>query len=217
MKLSKNTLGYLKHFSTISPNFIFKKGTQQNTIAGGMNRSVLATLDTNFPLDFPIRDLGGFLKAVSSFDDPDIKFTKSKLTVSGKDGKIYFKPSNRKDLILPTKTINFPKADIEFEISSAQYSLLISSLKKHYFYHAYFEGDGKFINAITEPTYRGEYVYEQTLGKTNKKFSFRFIVSNLICPIDDYKVSISSKGIAKFESKNCDYVSYVAIEKPRPK
>lgn len=216
MKLSKNTLDYLKHFSTISPNFIFKKGAQQNTIAGSKNRAAQATLDTSFPLDFPIRDLGGFLKAVSNFEDPDITFTKSQLTVSGADGKMFFKPSKGKDLIFPSKGINFPKADVEFEISSAQYSTLVRSLRKHRFYHIHFEGDGKSIRAITDQTYRGEYAYEQTLGKTKKKFSFRFLVSNLICPIDDYKVSISTKGIARFKSKNCDYISYLAIELPRP-
>ncbi len=216
MKLSKNTLSYLTHFSTISPNFIFKKGAQQRTIAGAKNRMVEATLDTSFPLDFPIRDLKGFLKALSNFDDPEIKFTKSQLTVSGKDGKIHFTPSKRKDLILPSKGVTFPKSEIEFDISSTQYSTLIKSLMKHSFYDLYLEGDGKAIKVLTTPSFRGVYVYEQTLGKTNKNFSFRFLISNLICPIDDYKISLSSKGIARFKSKNSDYVSYAAIEQPRP-
>lgn len=217
MKLSKDTLSYLKHFSTISPNFLFKKGAQQITIAGSKNRVVQATLDTRFPFNFPIRDLGGFLKAVSNFDDPEITFTKSQLTISGKDGEIHFKPVERKGLILPRKEINFPKADVEFEISSTQYSTLMGSLKKHNFYFLYLEGDGRSIKARTTPAYRGEYVYEQFLGKTNKKFSFKFRVSTLVCPIDDYKISISSKGIARFKSKNCDYISYAAIERPQPK
>lgn len=216
MKLSKNTLSYLTHFSTISPNFIFKKGALQKTIAGAKNRIVEATLDTSFPMDFPIRDLKGFLKALSNFDDPEIKFAKSQLTVSGKDGKIHFTPSKRKDLILPSKEVTFPRADIEFDISSTQYSTLIKSLMKHSFCYVYLEGDSKAIKALTAPSFRGEYVYEQTLGKTNKNFSFRFLISNLICPIDDYRISLSSKGIARFKSKNCDYVSYVAIEQPRP-
>ncbi len=177
---------------------------------------VEATLDTSFPLDFPIRDLKGFLKALSNFDDPEIKFTKSQLTVSGKDGKIHFTPSKRKDLILPSKGVTFPKSEIEFDISSTQYSTLIKSLMKHSFYDLYLEGDGKAIKVLTTPSFRGEYVYEQTLGKTNKNFSFRFLISNLICPIDDYKISLSSKGIARFKSKNSDYVSYAAIEQPRP-
>jgi hypothetical protein len=216
MKFSRETINHLKHFSTINPNFIFKKGAQQKTIAGAKNRVVLATLDTIFPVDFPIRDLRGLLKALSHFDNPDIKFTRSQLTVSGKDGKISFAPSKRRDLILPSKEINFPRADIEFEISSAQYSTLINSLKKHSFYCVRLEGDGNEIKAITSPTYRGEYVYEQLLGKTNKRFSFRFLVSNLLCPIDDYTISLSSKGIARFKSKNCDYISFAAIEHPRP-
>lgn len=216
MKLSKNTLSYLTHFSTISPNFIFKKGVQQKTIAGTKNRMVEATLDTNFPMDFPIRDLKGFLKAISNFDDPEVKFAKSQLTVSGRDGKIHFTPSKRKDLILPSKGITFPRADIEFDISSTQYSTLIKSLMKHSFYDVFLEGDGNTIKVLTTPSFRGDYVYEQTIGKTNKSFSFRFLISNLICPIDDYRISLSSKGIARFKSKNCDYVSYVAIEQPRP-
>jgi hypothetical protein len=216
MKFSKETINHLKHFSTINPNFIFKKGAQQKTIAGAKNRVVQATLDTIIPLDFPIRDLRGLLKALSNFDNPDIKFTRSQLTVSGKDGKISFAPSKRRGLILPSKEIIFPRADIEFEISSAQYSTLINSLKRYSFYYVYLEGDGKEIKAITSPTFKGEYVYEQALGKTHKKFSFRFLVSNLLCPIDDYTISLSSKGIARFKSKNCDYISFAAIEHPRP-
>lgn len=216
MKLSKNTLDYLKHFSTINPNFIFKKGVHQSTIACSKNRVAIATLDTDFPLDFPIQNLGGFLKAVSSFYNPDIKFTESQLIISGKDGKIFFRPSKKKDLILPTKTINFPKTDVEFEISSTQYSTLIRALRNHHFGYVYFKGDGKFIRAITDQEYRGDYMYEQSLGKSSEKFSYKFLISSLICPTDDYKISISSKGIARFQSKNCDYISYLAIEKEKP-
>ena len=79
---------------------------------------------------------------------------------------------------------------MEFDIDTAQYSSLVSSLRKHHFYYVYLKGDGKSILAVSSPTYRGEYVYEQILGKTKKKFSFKFLVSSLICPIDDYKVSI---------------------------
>ena len=216
MKLSKDTLNYLKHFSTINPNFLFKKGAQQNTIAASKNRAVQATLDAGFPMNFPIRDLGGFLKAVSNFDDPEIKFTKSQLTISGKGGEIHFKPVARNELILQKKEINFPKEDFEFEISNIQFSSLMKTLRKNYFHYVYFEGDGKEVTARTDPTYRGEYVYQQVIGKTNKKFSFKFLTSNLICPIDDYTVSISSKGIARFKSKNCGYISYAAIELPQP-
>ena len=216
MKLSKNTLDHLKHFSTINPNFLFKKGAEQTTIAGSKSRIVATTLDTSFPLNFPIRDLGIFLKAVSSLNDPDIEFTKSKLTLTGKDRKIYFKKSKVNNLILPSKKITFPATDIEFDIGRDQFSTLINSLKKHHFYDVIFKGDGKAIITKTADTYKEDYVYEQIIGKTDKKFSFRFVASNLICPIDDYKVSISKKGIARFQSQSCDYVSYIAVEKPRP-
>jgi hypothetical protein len=216
MKLSKDTLSYLKHFSTINDNFLFKKGTQQNTISTSKNRAVQATLDTGFPMNFPIRDLGGFLKAVSNFDDPEIKFTKSQLTISGKEGEIHFKPVEKKELVLQKKEINFPKADFEFEISSIQFSTLMKTLRKNYFHYVYFEGDGKEVTARTDPTYRGEYVYKQVIGKTTKKFSFKFLMSNLICPIHTYTVSISTKGIARFKAKNNNYISYTAIEMPRP-
>lgn len=216
MKLSKNTINQLKHFASISPNFIFKKGVEQTTIAGSKNRAVSATFDTAFPMNFPIRNLSGFLKAVSSLDDPDVKFTKSQLTISDSNGKIYFERGKIRNLVLPSKEIKFPEADMEFDIDTAQYSSLVSSLRKHHFYYVYLKGDGKSILAVSSPTYRGEYVYEQILGKTKKKFSFKFLVSSLICPIDDYKVSISSKGIARFQSKNCDYISYAAIEIEKP-
>lgn len=216
MKLSKNTLDHLKHFSTINPNFLFKKGAEQSTIAGSKGRIVAATLDTSFPLDFPIRDLGIFLKAVSSLNDPDIEFTKSKLTLRGKDGKIYFKKSDPKNLVLPSKKITFPETDIEFDIGRDHFSTLINSLKKHHFYDVNFKGDGKAIVIKTNGSHREDYVFEQTIGKTDKKFSYRFVVSNLICPIDDYKVSISRKGIARFQSKSSDYISYIAVEKPKP-
>jgi hypothetical protein len=216
MKLSKNTLDHLKHFSTINPNFLFQKGVEQTTIAGSKSRIVATTLDTSFPLNFPIRDLGIFLKAVSSLNDPDIKFTKSKLTISGDDGKISFKKSDIKNLILPSKKITFPATDIEFDINKTQFSTLINSLKRNHFYDVVFKGDGRTIIAKSETSHREDYVYEQSIGKTDKKFSFRFVASNLICPIDDYKVSISKKMIARFQSKSCDYISYIAVEKPRP-
>lgn len=215
MKLSKNTFDHLKHFSTINPNFLFKKGAEQTTIAGTKGRLVSATLDTSFPLNFPIRDLRSFLKAVSSLNDPDVTFTKSKLTLSGKNERIYFKRGDIKSLILPSMEMKFPEADVEFDIDSSQFLTLINSLKRHYFSYMIFKGDGKTVITKTDSSYRDDYVYEQIIGKTDKKFSFRFIASNLVCPIDDYKVSISRKGVARFQSKTCDYISYVALEKSK--
>ena len=215
MKLSKNTMNYLKHFSTISPNFVFQKGTQQNTISFGKDRAVSTTLDTSFPLDFPIKDLGGFVKAASSLNDPDVFFSKSKLTLSDKNGKILFKRSKKRELIVLTKKINFQDPEVEFEISNKKYMSLVNSLKRHGFYYITFKGDGKFITAESELSYKGEYIYIQRLGSTQKQFSFRFRATNLICPVDDYLVSISSKGIGRFQSKNSDYISYIAIDKPK--
>lgn len=210
MKLSNKTINYLKHFATISPNFLFRQGNKQSAISPIKDRVAMATFDTSFPANFPLGNLGGFLKVVSSFENPDLKFTKTRITISDESGSIYFKPAKLEDLIVQEKEIKFPNADFEFDITRDQISSIIKSLKNHSFYTIYFNGNGKNISAVTESAYRGDYVYEQLLGKTNKKFSFRFLSRNLFCPIDDYKVSIGTKGIAMFQSKTSDYISYVA-------
>lgn len=212
MKLSKNTFDHLQHFSKINPNFLFKKGAEQTTIACSKNRLVMATLDTSFPTNFPIRDLSEFLKAVTSFSDPDIEFTKNKLIISENNEKIYFRPSNLKSLVLPGTGVKFPKTDYQFDIDRTQFLNLITAIKKHRLNYIFFNSDRKNLTITSDPTYRGSYVYEQFLGKIKDTFSFRFRAESLVCPIDDYEVSICTKGIARFQSKNCDYISYVAIE-----
>jgi hypothetical protein len=92
MKLSNKTINYLKHFATISPNFLFRQGNKQSAISPIKDRVAMATFDTSFPATFPLGNLGGFLKVVSSFKNPDLKFTKTRLTISDESG--HYKRSN---------------------------------------------------------------------------------------------------------------------------
>ena len=213
MKLSKDTLNTLKHFSKINHQIYLKKGARQAVLAGAQNRYAEKTLDTVFPVNFPVENLSSILKALTTFKDPELTFTKSKLTITGKLGSIIFKPYKHEQISQLTQGINFPDPDVEFEINSEQYQALLKGIKNSY--EIYIKGNGKEITATSDENWRNGYTYKQPLGNTSKIFSHRFKAEYFDIPIDDYKISISKKGIAKIKSNTNDYTSYIAIEIPK--
>lgn len=125
MQLTERTLAVLKNFSQINNGLLIKKGNVQRTVS--LTRSILAevALDQEFPIEFAIYDLNGFLSLLSTFDDTgdaDIDFKQNHMVI--KSGRrqlkyyyaspdVIFSPPDGLELDQPTQRFNLPFEDLK--------------------------------------------------------------------------------------------------------
>jgi len=118
--LSKKTLDVLKNFSTINSSIVFRQGSTVRTISNAENILAKFTGEEVFPSDFAIYDLSQFLSGISLFNDPQLEFTSSDfVSIRGgrQSAKYYFSDPEITLKSAPEKNVNFPGADIQFNLS----------------------------------------------------------------------------------------------------
>lgn len=214
MKLSKQTTEILKVWSSINTNLVIMPG---NTISTkSVAKDIVATVDVpeKFDKQVSIFNLNELLGVLSSFDNPDIELEDKFMTI--KEGKqsvkyVYADPSL---LVYLDKSINMPKAEIEFELKNSDLAkvqkmagiLAVDDLS--------FIGDGKKIiariNDLKNPSGNSFDVDLET--ETKEKFTINFKVEKLKLLQGDHQVKISSKKISKFENTNYKSTTYIAVE-----
>lgn len=131
MNLSKDTIQILKNFSAINDNILILPGNIVKTKAMHSGHIYAeAEIEEDFPKGFGIYDLSSFLPIISSFDSPNISFSKKEnedglsaySVIKDKTGKssFQFNGSVKRVLDFPDKSINLPEMDFEFEITEEQ-------------------------------------------------------------------------------------------------
>ena len=119
--LSEQTLDVLKNFSTINSSIVFREGSTVRTISNAENILAKFTGEEVFPTDFAIYDLSQFLGGISLFNDPQLEFTSNDF-VSIRGGrtsaKYYFSDPEITLKSAPERNVNFPGADIQFNLSA---------------------------------------------------------------------------------------------------
>ena len=118
--LSKKTLDVLKNFSNINSSIVFRKGSTVRTISNAENILAKFTGEEVFPTDFAIYDLSQFLSGISLFNDPQLEFTSSDfVSIRGgrQSAKYYFSDPEITLKSAPEKNVNFPGADLQFNLT----------------------------------------------------------------------------------------------------
>ena len=177
-------------------------------------RSVMAdaTVGETFP-DFAIYDLNEFLGAMSLFDDPDLNFQDKHVSISQGSMKIKFFAADPSVLTAPQKSITFPEAEINFDISADKLSMIQRTASVLRAADVSIVGDGSTITIVVgdKKNATGN-SFSEPVGSTDKTFKVNLKVENLKMLPGDYNVSISSKKISRFKSTSSDLVYYVAVE-----
>ena len=217
MKLSSNTTMVLKNFATINQNLVIKEGSELLTMSSMKNIVAKATVEENFPKEFAIYDLNEFLASLSIFKSPVLEFEEQYLTIKEEDQphkKLTYFYSDPSVVQSPTKTITMPSEEVKFHLdmnkllemkraagvigspdmvlqkSSGNSSLLVKDKKNdtanNYSSDISTDGDGEY------------------------KFFFK--VENLKLMDGSYYVSVSSRNISNFKSKNSDVEYWIALE-----
>ena len=215
MKLSDKTLSVLKNFSTINQSILFKQGSKLRTISVMKNILAEATITEELPKDFGIYDLNQFLNGLSLHQSPELDFVNNGHVVI-KEGRMrskYFFADPNVIITPPDKAIDLPTEDVSFELSTDQLDKLLKAAAIYQLADLAVEGgDGVVKLLVRDKKNDTSNSFSVTVGETDKVFSFNFKVENIKILPGTYDVSVSSKLLSRFTSKNQDLTYYIALE-----
>ena len=215
MKLSEKTLSFLKNFSTINQSILFKQGTRLRTISVMKNILAEVTIDEEVPKDFGIYDLSQFLNGLSLHQSPELDFVNDGHVVI-KEGRMrskYFFADPNVIITPPDKAIDLPTEDVSFELSTDQLDKLLKAAAIYQLADLAVEGgDGVVKLLVRDKKNDTSNSFSVTVRETDKVFSFNFKVENIKILPGTYDVSVSSKLLSRFTSKNQDLTYYIALE-----
>jgi hypothetical protein len=215
MKLSDKTLSVLKNFSTINQSILFKQGSKLRTISVMKNILAEATVTEEIPKDFGIYDLNQFLNGLSLHQSPELDFVNEGHVVI-KEGRMrskYFFADPNVIITPPDKAIDLPSEDVSFELSTDQLDKLLKAAAIYQLPDLAVVGANGVVKILVRDKKNDtSNDFSVTVGETDKVFSFNFKVENIKILPGTYDVSVSSKLLSRFTSKNQDLTYYIALE-----
>jgi len=215
MKLSDKTLSVLKNFSTINQSILFKQGSKLRTISVMKNILAEATVSEEIPKDFGIYDLNQFLNGLSLHQSPELDFVNEGHVVI-KEGRMrskYFFADPNVIITPPDKAIDLPSEDVSFELSTEQLDKLLKAAAIYQLPDLAVVGSSGVVKILVRDKKNDtSNDFSVTVGETDKEFSFNFKVENIKILPGTYDVSVSSKLLSRFTSKNQDLTYFIALE-----
>lgn len=212
MKFSESTNTVLKNFSAINPSIVFKPGNTIRTISPQKTVMAVAKIDDEIPSDACVYDMSRFLSICSLYKEPEIEFNSNHFTISeGKRKTKYVFADTSMVIVPPEKDINLPSEDVKVRISWDDLQSVIKASGVLQLPEIAFVGDeGKCSLQAIDSDNPSSDTFGIELGDTDDAFQLIIKTENLKLMPQDYEVTLSSKGISKFESEKVSY--YVAIE-----
>ena len=219
MKLSEHTISVLKNFASINQNLVIREGSELQTMSAMKNIVARSGVEESFPKEVAIYDLNEFLAALSLFSSPILEFADQYVTIkeeSNPSNSLKYFYSDPSVVQSPSKTITMPSEDVTFELSNGD----LSKMKKA---SAVIGAPDMVLENTDEP-------FKSVLNAIDKKndtannysldistngdgeFKFYFKVENLKLMDGSYDVSVSSRNISNFKSKNSDVEYWIALE-----
>lgn len=204
MKLSEEILLVLQNAAKLNQHLVVPAGNKIQSITDRKNRLMICTLPEEFPIEFALHDLSGFLRQLSLFEEPSIKFKEDKMLITDDHGaKSSYQYSNKEDLVYLDKELNVDGFFVDFNLSSTSLDKIIRACAANSVHDISFVGDGEkvFVKALNKenPTR----VFSIELCDCEQKFEFYIKHEKknklTIMPLD-YKISLSNKGLIKFET-----------------
>jgi hypothetical protein len=208
MKLSENTFEILKNFATINPSLLVRPGNSIATVAPNRTIQAHAIVEESFPQQFAIYELSKFLGVASLFKEPEIEFSEYFLTMrSGRLSTNYTYADPSTIFAPPDREVNFPGADIEFNITADELRGLIraAAVLQVPDISVTNVGDKIVMQSANIKTPTTD-TYSIEVGETDKNFKMNFKVDVLVKLLSkDYNVKISSRGLTVFSADNLVY------------
>lgn len=226
MQFSDKTVSILKNFSTINQSLVLKTGNEIRTISPTKTVIAIANIEETIPSKAVVYDLSRFLSVHSLYDKAETHFNETHFIISEGRRKTKYQFADESMVIAPPeKDINMANADVEVSVEWKDFQSVIKAAGVLQLPDVAFVGEnGKcYLRAIDsnklESAKEGQEMSGDTfgveLGDTNDTFILVIRTENIKLMPNDYKVTLSSAGISKFEAENIKY--YIAIESKHSK
>ncbi len=207
MKICGRTIDILKNFSVINPSIYVRPGNQLATITPLQTIVAKAEVDETFDQEFAIYNLSRFLGTISLFTDPEFEFGENSVTIKAGNQRVNYTYADPSMIVTPpNKDIKFPDPDVEFDITNDNLQSIQKASAVLQTPEVAFVGeDGTiFVKTLNSKDPTAD-VFSIAVGETTEDFSVTFKVENLKLIPNDYHVSLTTKGIAKFEAPRLNF------------
>ena len=219
MKLSEHTISVLKNFASINQNLVIREGSELQTMSAMKNIVARSGVEENFPKEMAIYDLNEFLAALSLFTSPILEFDEQYVTIkeeSNPTNSLKYFYSDPSVVQSPSKTITMPSEDITFELTSGDLSKMKRASAVIGAPDMVLENTDEpfkgILNAIDKKNDTANNYSLDISTNGDGQFKFYFKVENLKLMDCSYDVSVSSRNISNFKSKNSDVEYWIALE-----
>jgi len=226
MQFTDKTLSILKNFSTINQSLVLKQGSEIRTISPTKTIIAIANIEEEIPSKAVVYDLSRFLSVHALYEKPELEFNNNHFVISEGRRKTKYQFADESMVIAPPeKDVNMKEADVEVNVEWKDFQSVIKAAGVLQLPDVAFVGEnGKcYLRAINsnqlESAKEGQEINGDTfgveLGDTNDTFTLVIRTENIKLMPNDYKVTLNSAGISKFEAENIKY--YIAIESKHSK
>ena len=189
-----------------------KEGNTLRTITPEKTLIASATIPDQLPSEACIYDLSRFLSILSLHTSPDVEFHDKYFVITeGKQRTRYAFADVSMIHAAPEKTIELPSADVVVDVSWNDLQTVQKAAGVLQFNEVAFVGqDGKcYLKAIDSSSAAAD-DYGVEIGDTADEFKIIIKTDNLKLLPQDYRVTLSSKGISEFKGEDVTY--FVAID-----
>lgn len=215
MKFDQKTITVLKSFSSINHSILFTTGNELKTVGPSKSIIARAIIDQTFESRFAIYDLAKLLGVLSLFNSPEIEIGGTSMKIKENDREVEYVFADESTINAPSsKELNLTDFDVEFILTEEILGDIQKALGVLSAPEIMISGDGKQIRMATfDAKNPGSHTYKIALGATDNTFKFPFNAENWRLIPQDYNVSMSKKGIAKFvgDSK-VDMLYWITME-----
>ena len=212
MKFSDKTLTVLKNFASINPSVMLKPGRQLRTISQQKTEVAMATIDDTIPSAACVYDISRFLSVYSLYSDPEITFEDKNFLISqGKQKTKYVFADPSMIISPPDKDLKLASEDVQFDVQWSDLQTVIKASGVLQLPEIAFTGSNGvcYLRAIDSANPTAD-TFGIELGETRDTFQMIIKTEYFKLLPQDYRVTLSAKGISLFEATDIRY--YIAIE-----
>lgn len=216
MRLSKETYNILKNFASINSNIVITPGNTIRTKSAGDNLYAEAKISEDFDVQVAIWDLNRFLGIVSMFENPDLEFSDTHVTVSNGRSSVIYYYSQVSLLSYPKKTLKMPKTTVKFDLAEQDlYDILKASSILQADELSIEAENGKISISVGDSSQSSsdKFNIEIMSDDIEKDYSGKLKVSDIKIIPGSYTVELTDTVVSKFTHKNLDIYYNIAIKR----
>lgn len=208
MKLSKSTMEVLANFATINPSAMVKPGKFINTKSINNVIYAEATLEDEIDITAGIYSLSEFLGIVGIVgSDSVVTEDKEFITIAAGRSKSRLKMADPSTIVHPKKAINFPVADVMFEMGESEFNQIKSAASGMGMTTlCFFNKDGRIFAGVSSETSENSYQVELADYDGTATFEFILQFANMKMIKGKYQVMIAKEGAVMFKGERINYV-----------